>query len=935
MSEKDVQADTLESPTPYPPGSRIFARDEEWLVRSAVHTDHDGYLIKAVGVSELVQDEPIALFDKLEPVELVQPEETRLVLDDTPKFRRSRLFLESILRRTPLPRSERGLALVDGFLLNPLPYQQRPAELALKGIRPRILIADVVGLGKTLEIGLILAELMRRGRGERILVATPQHVLEQFQREMWTRFSIPLVRLDSLGIERIQREIPAGRNPFTYFKRMIVSIDTLKDSSRYGHHLENTRWDAVVIDESHNLIGATTKRNKLARLLASQTDALLLASATPHNGDKRSFAELIRLLDPAAIADPNDYQASDIEHLYIRRTKVSQEVKNHVAGKWAERGPSTPIRCAATNAEEKVFDEFAKVWLPNTARDGGVAVIGRDQRLFPYTLLKAFLSSHVALLETVSNRLASPKCTDQRERQTLETLRDLVADFRDDDSAKLTELVTQLRNRGVGPRSATRVVVFSERIATLKWLQKVVPPRLGLDKNAVRILHGGLPDQQQQKIVEEFELAGSPVRLLLTGDVASEGVNFHRACHQMIHYDLPWSLIRIEQRNGRIDRYGQKQNPQFAALILTSSTTGAKDDTTVAEKLLEREAEVHRTLGSAEAVTGEYLADREERRLMEDLLRGKTVEEAVEPADERDVLADLLADVGTLGDGPDAERVRVPSLFGSTSDFVDEAFQELYRDPEIELDLAREDGMIAFNAPPDLEQRLSDLPASYLAAQRVDGAVRLKLTFDGDLAQRKLDETLQKKQTSWPDLSYVSEIHPLLDWLADKMLVRLGRKEAPVVLANVDEPVFLVQGVYCNQLGQPTVVQWMAVRGLPSSPVIEPFEQALHKAGVKPGMANPKTDVDIAALEKLVPEAIAAARAHLEQVRADYDESIAEPLRAYRERVDAWEQLALEISASRSNVVRDAAATQRQLVAELETTGQPLVRLLAVVERAR
>ena len=105
---------------------------------------------------------------------------------------------------------------------------------------------------------------------------------------MWTRFAIPLVRLDSLGIERIQREIPAGRIPFTSFKRVIVSVDTLKNVGKYGHHLDNIRWD-VVIDESHNLIAAKSQWNELARKLASRCDALLLASATPHNGDKRSF----------------------------------------------------------------------------------------------------------------------------------------------------------------------------------------------------------------------------------------------------------------------------------------------------------------------------------------------------------------------------------------------------------------------------------------------------------------------------------------------------------------------------------------------------------------------------------------------------------------------------------------------------------------------
>jgi len=285
---------TDEQQPPYAPGSRILVRDEEWLVRGVVRTEHDGTMIKAVGVSEYVRDEPATFFDRIDTVEVLRPEDTVLVRDSSPRFRRSRLFLEAVLRRTPLPRSERGLALTDRFAADPLVYQQRPAELALSALRPRILLADVVGLGKTLEIGMILAELVRRGRGDRMLVVTPQHILEQFQRELWTRFSIPLVRLDSVGLERVQREIPAGRNPFTYFKRIIISIDTLKRVAEYEHHLQSIWWDAVVIDESHNLIGGTSLRNRLARLLASRSDALLLASATPHNGDKRSFAELIR-----------------------------------------------------------------------------------------------------------------------------------------------------------------------------------------------------------------------------------------------------------------------------------------------------------------------------------------------------------------------------------------------------------------------------------------------------------------------------------------------------------------------------------------------------------------------------------------------------------------------------------------------------------------
>ena len=175
---------TASDQTPFPPGARIVVRDTEWLVRSCTPAEPDGYKIRATGVSEFVREEDAVFFTALEEPRpaLLRPEETTLVRDDTPGFAMSRLYLEAALRRTPLPQSERGLAATpDSFLLDKLTYQQRPAELALKNLRPRILLADVVGLGKTLEIGLILAELIRRGRGDRILVVTPQHVLEQFQ----------------------------------------------------------------------------------------------------------------------------------------------------------------------------------------------------------------------------------------------------------------------------------------------------------------------------------------------------------------------------------------------------------------------------------------------------------------------------------------------------------------------------------------------------------------------------------------------------------------------------------------------------------------------------------------------------------------------------------------------------------------------------------
>ncbi|MFD3824452.1 SNF2-related protein [Streptomyces sp. NPDC058625] len=940
----------------YPPGAQILVRDEVWLVRNATRTEHDGARIEAVGASDFVRDQEAVFFDRLDRIELLDPKLTRLVRDDSPNFRRSRLFLEAVLRKTPLPQGERGLALADSFLLDPLPYQQRPAQLALSGrnLRPRLLIADVVGLGKTLEIGLTLAELIRRGRGERILVVTPQHVLEQFQHELWTRFAIPLVRLDSVGIERIQREIPAGRNPFTYFKRVIVSIDTLKNTDQYKHHLERITWDAVVIDESHNLINKGSLRNQLARTLAPHTDALLLASATPHNGDARSFAELISLLDPAAIRDPEHYRAEDIKHLFIRRTKVSPEVREQMKGQWADRGPSRSVRVTATPAEEKVFEELAAVWLPS---DGSKSV--SDVPLFPYTLLKSFLSSHTALRATVATRIKTLEKKDApretaAERAALHRLLELASGMSEADSGKFGALVEQLREIGVGPKSDTRVVVFSERVQTLEWLARTVPTALGFRgkaaEQAARVMHGGLSDEQQMQCVEDFGLADTPVRMLFTGDVASEGVNLHRQCHQLVHYDVPWSLIRIEQRNGRIDRYGQPHQPQFRALVLTSSVDGAKDDTLVSERLLEREAEAHRSLGTAEAVSGLYRAEAEEKSLVQDLLRGRTVDESLEARRASDegadgAVDDFLADFfGAVGDEPEEDaaasgaaggdgsgavpRADVPRLFGSTREFLDEALREVYPDAHDRLDLSAdpETGLLSFVPPSDLVHRLKALPPEYVREQGLRD--RLKVTFNRRLADSSLTRARASATSSWPDISLLTDLHPVMEWLTDKVLVRLDRQEAPVLTADVPRPTYLVQGIYSNALGRPTVVKWMAVTA--DGEVDDDMVALLRRAGVGPTMANPGLAHDTARLAEAIPGVLDSAEAFLEQHREAWDEPLRVPIEEYKARLGSWEQPALTGGG--------APAPTRERLASLAdsllTTGRPMLRVLAVLAPA-
>ncbi len=187
-------------------------------------TGTGGQSVQAVGLSEIVRQKEIRFLTELEGsgISIVDPAETDLLADSSPQFRDTKLFLESLLRQSPP--TEGGLWIGHKSAIDDLPYQLEPALVALDQPRQRILIADAVGLGKTIEIGILLSELIARGKGKRILVVTTKSMMTQFQKELWSRFTIPLVRLDSIGLERVRSKIPTNRQPLPLL--------------RQGHHLD-------------------------------------------------------------------------------------------------------------------------------------------------------------------------------------------------------------------------------------------------------------------------------------------------------------------------------------------------------------------------------------------------------------------------------------------------------------------------------------------------------------------------------------------------------------------------------------------------------------------------------------------------------------------------------------------------------------------------
>lgn len=832
-------------------GAQVVVRDEEWLVRAVRTTEFDGVRIEVTGITELVRDQEAVFFEKLEEVghgkgiQVLDPRQTRLVPDETAKFRRSRLWLESTFRQAPAPSADTSILVGNRGLLDTMGYQLRPAQLALENLQPRILIGDAVGLGKTLEIGIVLAELIRRGRGERILVVTPRAVLEQFQHELWTRFAIPLVRLDSDGIRKVRRDLPADRNPFSHYRRAIISIDTLKNPREYSHHLKKQRWDAIVIDECHNLINPGTQNNELARLLAKQTDALILASATPHNGKPESFAELISLLDPAAIANPKDYGPAEISNLYVRRHRNSDDVKSQVGHNWAQRKDPEIIAVQASPQEQAILDELNDVWLHPA--EGKSVLAHRNQRLVPWGFLKSFLSSPAALSQTVSRRLETSK--HQPELDALGILQDLANEAEQSRSSKLDALVAHLQKIGISATGDTRVVIFSERIPTLKWLHDQLIQRLKLTKTRagtspqLALLHATLPDADVQRIVEEFSLERASVRILLTSDMASEGINLHRQCHHLVHFDLPWSFIRIQQRNGRIDRYLQLKEPHIAALALTSHDPQVASDLKVVTKLLQKEYAANQALGDAGVLLDLHDADVEEHSVMEALAKGQDLDDLIPDPTGHSVASaaiehpfSWMLTAGVQHTSDPAPVTEAPgTLFDDDDNYLTEALLELYPDPK-QLDVQRDEDldMLSFNTPSDLLARFRDLPDTYLRDRKV--RERLKLSANVAFADSRLAKARKDGDTLWPDVHFLAPLHPVLDWVASRSLARLGRNEAPVMVGQVDQPIFLTQAVWANAAGRPAVSVWGAVTGLPSH-----RRQRLHAGSGGPDSAVPGT----------------------------------------------------------------------------------------------
>lgn len=789
-------------------GARIVLRDAEWFIRGVDRTSTKGQKLTVIGISEIVRDkERIFLTEYEKPIKILKPEETKLVRDSSPRYIATRLYIESLIRQAIPTGSE--ICIGDLCAADTLPFQLEPTILALSRPRQRILIADGVGLGKTVEAGILVSELIKRGRGKRILVVTTKSMLTQFQKELWSRFTIPLTRLDSVGIQQIRSKIPANQNPFHYYDKAIISIDTLKQNCQYKIHLENAYWDIIIVDEAHNVAergNAHSLRSNLAKLLSQRSDTLIMLSATPHDGRAKSFASLMKMLDPTAISSNDDYTVDDVKSLFIRRLK-----KDLPSTVFKEKHIEA-VAATASEAEENFFQALSEA----TFAIGNQR--GSDNFLFTTLLRKGVFSSPEACAQIIRNKIQKlSKNSDSSsiaDLKLLNHLLELVVKITPEYFSKYQKLLKILKapdsiNYWTGKDPKDRLVIFTESRETLSFLERHLGSDLGLKENQVATMHGSMSDIEQQKVVEEFGSEASSVRLLLTTDVASEGINLHFFCHRLCHFEMPWSLMTYQQRSGRIDRYGQEQSPILTYLITETRQAEISGDLRILEVLREKDEQANKNIG--DPLSLEIIFSQEATRIaMEEGQSPEDFKKSLEVAEDQ---SDFFADIFAIS--PNAEFVkkeiikRAPSLFPNDFTYLKDALEFLDTGQPPTFEAIERDKTIRLKMAQSLKNRFSFFPSKILLNND-----EITLTADQEVMKKAISKSRTAK-AGWPEIQYLWGLNPVMSWLQDSIQSKLGSHQAPVInipsLLSEGEAVVMISGVIPNQKGHAIIYRQFCV----------------------------------------------------------------------------------------------------------------------------
>ncbi|MEU4347167.1 DISARM system SNF2-like helicase DrmD [Streptomyces sp. NPDC023838] len=521
-------------------------------------------------------------------------------------------------------------------------YQLEPLRRALESSRTNLLLADDVGLGKTIEAGLVVQELLLRHRARTVVIVCPPSLSLKWQDEMREKFGLDFVIVNSELMAKVKRSHGLNANPFRLFPRVIVSMawlpslraqrllrDVLADV-RSASTARRFAFDALVVDEAHHVAPASpttapgqrgyavdSQRTTATMRLAEACEHRLFLSATPHNGYSESFTALLEMIDSRRFT-----RGASIDEKALREVAV-RRLKSELKEKGFKNRTLETISFTPSPEEQSQFERLERL-LAESARARGK---GKGGDIVSMLLKKRFLSSPWSFARTLELYEGAEAGDHQLEMDDeaeyyAEVLGSGQSDEEEGDSEH-PEFTALRRSKGSDPLAAAtrseiaslvewgtryqhkpdsrlealisfldahcrtsdgehwtteRIVVFTEYAATLDWIEDVLRQR-GYGK-VLETIQGATPTEEREKIRARFTESPDkhPVRVLLATDSAGEGIDLQAHCHRLVNFDIPFNPSRLEQRIGRIDRYGQTKNPEIYHFVPdTTSTTYAAD----------------------------------------------------------------------------------------------------------------------------------------------------------------------------------------------------------------------------------------------------------------------------------------------------------------------------------------------------------------------
>lgn len=566
------------------PGNLVRARGREWVVQS--DSRRDWLRLRPLSGAD---DESIALIPELE-LHPVEP-----ATFDWPDPARAGNHAAALLLRDALRLTLRAGAgpfrSFGNIAVEPRGYQLVPLLMALRLSTVRLLIADDVGIGKTIEAGLIARELMDRGEIARLAILCPPHLVEQWQSELETRFNLQAVALTSSSASRIERDLPHGVRLFDHHPVVVVSLDYIK-SERHREQFLATAPECIIVDEAHTCAssgaGKQLRFELLQRLARDAQRHLVLLTATPHSGDETAFYNLLSLLDPRFAALQGRMTASDplrqelARHFVQRRRKdiVEWQAETH-DGRGFPRRMKTELTYQLSGEWGAFFDA-----VQDYCRELAETVEQQEQqggaRLIWYAtlaLLRCVASSPAAAVKALTTRLEGTVPdeallgderlhdgeADDLSGSDLEPpaqvqdaaprLQALIADAqRLSGKAGDPKLAALIRHIDLLVKDGYHPVVFCRYIATAHYVAEHL--KAAFPKATIEAVTGELTPEERRERVED--MIDADQRILVATDCLSEGINLQHLFTAVVHYDLAWNPTRHEQREGRVDRFGQQ-----------------------------------------------------------------------------------------------------------------------------------------------------------------------------------------------------------------------------------------------------------------------------------------------------------------------------------------------------------------------------------------